>query len=425
MKKILNVSVMMLSFFAIESAQAAGYQLNEYSATGMGRSFAGAGVVGDDFSAIGFNPAGMQLNASNGLQLGASMVSLYSEYKGTSDGVYGTGNTRITRVLPSGFAQYKLTPDLTFGLGVYVPFGLATDYDNGWFGESHGGLSQITNINISPAVSYQVMDMITLGASVNVQHAKARITSAADSLDPYTGLSGRSARDLQGDDWGVGYTLGALITPMKGTRLGVSYRSKVSHELKGKIKISGAPGVLGSVTNGKHDILAKIETPEVVLISAAQDIGQKWTVSATARWTRWSRFENLDIIMNDQSLALAGLPAGTPVSQTHEHWKDTWFYALGLDYKHSENWAFRLGAAYDQSVIRSAQYRTVRIPDGRRIWTSLGLSYTTGNWQFDAAYAHLFVKTAWANHGETGKTAPNIKYASDANMVSAGIQYKF
>ena len=41
----------LLSVYA-GSAQAAGFQLLEYSVTGLGRSYAGAGVVGDDYSAL-------------------------------------------------------------------------------------------------------------------------------------------------------------------------------------------------------------------------------------------------------------------------------------------------------------------------------------------------------------------------------------
>lgn len=418
MKKLtLSVAVVALTVSA-GMAHAAGFQLNEYSATGMGRSFAGAGVMADDFSAIGFNPAGMSLNKTNGVQAGASVVSLFSDYEGQVDGNDVSGTTRITRALPSGFVQYK-TGDVTLGLGVYVPFGLATDYENGWLGEDHGGLSQVTMLNISPAISYAITDTFSLGASLNIQHAAARLTST----------SGTTAKDLSGDDWGIGYTLGATFKPFKGTRLGVSYRSKISHQLKGKIKISGAPLPM---LNGKNDIMAKVTSPETILFSLAQEVNNKWTVSATARYTRWSRFKDLDIKTVDNNMktfvpgyGLVNVPAGTNLSSTHENWQNTWFYALGADYKANNNLTLRVGTAYDETVIRSDLDRTVRIPDGRRIWASFGLSYENGPWVIDAAYTHIFVKTEWARGGETGKSAPNIKYQSDANMASLGVQYRF
>ena len=72
-----------------QTASAGSYQLNEYSVTGLGRAFAGAGVVGDDYSAIAFNPAGMSAVKKSGMQLGVSTVHLYSDLD-SIDGIHDT-----------------------------------------------------------------------------------------------------------------------------------------------------------------------------------------------------------------------------------------------------------------------------------------------------------------------------------------------
>ena len=393
---VLRASALILTVALTGTVHAAGYQLNEYSTTGMGRSFAGAGVVADDFSAIGYNPAGMSLNKTNGVQMTTSVVSLYSRFKGDNGfGQSGRGQTRITRVLPAGFAQYKLNDKLTAGLGVYTPFGLATDYDNGWFGEMHGGLSEVTVLNVSPALSYQLTDKVSLGASANLQRAEARLTS----INPLNG----SNVDLRGNDWAAGYSVGMTYKPVENVRFGVSYRSKVSHALKGKL-------------NRVIDIGAKIETPETVWVSGSWDVNDKWTLSGSFRWTRWERFDMLDITSTAN---------GAVLSSTAEKWRNTRFYTLGADYKYNNNWTFRFGGAYDTTVISNPSHRTPRIPDGRRFWTSLGLSYNYKNMQFDFGYAHIFVHGGRAHGTVTGYPNPNIKYSSDANMVSFGAQYKF
>ena len=61
---------------------AAGYQLNEYSVTGLGRSFAGAGIVGDDYSALAYNPAGLTLKKGNGMQAGITVAQIHSKIHG-------------------------------------------------------------------------------------------------------------------------------------------------------------------------------------------------------------------------------------------------------------------------------------------------------------------------------------------------------
>ena len=406
--KILACSFLGLSL--AHTAKAAGYQLNEYSAINMGRSFAGVGVTGDDFSAIGYNPAGMSFNKRNGIQGTASLVRLYSHFKGTDGaGKTGRGHTSIERVLPSFFAQYRLNDRLTTGIGLYVPFGLATDYPNGWFGERHGALSEITVINLSPAVSYQLNDIVSVGAALNIQYTTAHLTS--------------SASDVRGDDWGAGYSVGFTVSPIKELRFGLSYRSKVSHKLKGDLDRLTRQTPFG-VMNFTGDVDAKITTPETAILSAAWDINEKWTLTGTARWTRWKRFDDLDINLH------FGTPFGRQdiTSSTPEKWRNTGFYALGVDYRANQNWTIRGGLGYDMTVIRSGATRTPRIPDGRRVWNSLGFSYVHENMQFDVGYAHIFVYGGHAKgtdslNAKYGK--PNIKYSSDANMFSLGFQYKF
>ena len=105
-------------------AQAAGYQLNEYSATGLGRAFAGAGVVGDDFSALGYNPAGMTANKNSGVQLGLAFTEIASKAKSE----HGTDKMDYFVPLPSFMSQWNVNNKWFIGAGVYVPYGLSTKY---------------------------------------------------------------------------------------------------------------------------------------------------------------------------------------------------------------------------------------------------------------------------------------------------------
>lgn len=430
MKKLLIPAIALSAFIASTGAEAAGYHLSEYTTTGLGRSFAGVGVMGDDYSAIGFNPAGMQYNKQSGGQVGVTMVSLHTDYKGTSEShpmgmgpvsKTGYGHTRPTRVLPNVFAQHKVNDKMTLGLGAYVPFGLATDYKNGWFAENHAGLSQVSSQTVSPSLSYQVTDTIALGAAVNVQYIEAKLTGEIEKNigTPFT-IPG-ATNNLRGDDVGVGYTIGATFTPRKDVRLGVSYRSKIKHKLEGDVKLTGIPTIItqktnGAFSNGNKDIYTKITTPEVFLLSGAWDINKCFTLTGTARWTRWSQFKSLDIYETKTRELL---------TSTHENWKNTWYYAVGLDYRRNQNWTFRTGIGYDETVIKSPEYRTARIPDGRRVLTSLGLSYKKNNWQIDAGYMHIFIHGSNAYGTAEGASKMDMKYTSSADLLSFGIQYKF
>ena len=82
MKKIATITAA-ATIFAATQANAAGYQLNEMSTTGLGRSFAGIGVMGDDYSAMAYNPAGMTLVKRSGVQAGLALTEIASKIKWT------------------------------------------------------------------------------------------------------------------------------------------------------------------------------------------------------------------------------------------------------------------------------------------------------------------------------------------------------
>ena len=130
--KILLLGAGIVAFCS--NANASGFQLNEYSATGLGRAFAGIGVVGDDYSAISFNPAGMILKGTGG-QIGLSTVQMHSFVDGELSAGGQTlvnqpyGRMNFYKFLPSGFAQYKINDRAVIGAGVYTPFGLASIYN--------------------------------------------------------------------------------------------------------------------------------------------------------------------------------------------------------------------------------------------------------------------------------------------------------
>ena len=227
---------------------------------------------------------------------------------------------------------------------------------------------------------------------------------------------------MRADDSGLGYIIGATYKPAHNIRLGASYRSAVTHKLKGNNKVDGVhPAVTGltGLRDGKYDVFAKITTPETVTLSAAYDISKKWTLSGTARWTRWSQFKHLNIMQD-------GFGA-TPLSSTYENWKNSWFYSVGADYKYCKNLTFRFGAGLDNTPIRSPKYRTARVPDERRILTSLGASYHKNNWQIDVGYTHIFIRKARAEGMSQQRPGSPAKFDTTYHLSSdvVGLQYQY
>ena len=318
MKKTILTTFGVLAFSS--AALAGGFQLSEYTATGVGRAFAGAGIVGDDYSAIAFNPAGMALKHS-GIQGGVSMVNLYSNVHGYVDdsGVLKSdkeGKIRKPNFVPHIFGQYEVNPCWRIGGGIYTPYGFSLNYNDSFYGLTHADKTEIAAVNYALAVSYSPLPELTIGAGVIAQTLDAKLTNRLTNAVP---ASPNNHSDMHASSFDVTGNVGIMYQPTKTTRFGVSYNGKGDHQLKGHHQV-GRPGV--GLLYG--DVDAHLVLPEYLLLAAYHQVG-KWGLSASAKRSRWSRFKTLDIYST-----VSG--ARAPVGAVNENWKDTWTLSAGTDY---------------------------------------------------------------------------------------------
>jgi long-chain fatty acid transport protein len=110
-------------------------------------------------------------------------------------------------------------------------------------------------------------------------------------------------------------------------------------------------------------------------------VNSRFTLSATAQWTDWSSFDVLTLRSGSQTLV--SLP---------QKYKDSWFYALGGEYRVDPAWTLRAGIGYDKTPTNIIS-RDPRIPDGTRRIVGVGVGYRASPaMTLDLAYQHQFVK---------------------------------
>jgi len=418
-------------FIGVSRAPAAGFALVEQSGKGLGESFAGGPTDTDDPSSLFYNPAASAFAGQNAVGLSLSAIDISVKFRdGGSTDVLGRpltggdgGDGGTLGLVPNLYYVQQVGDGVVVGFTVNAPFGLATKYPKDWKGRYHGVESDLAVIGISPSAAVQIIpDVLSLGAALNVQYADAKLTNAIDFGTILMSAAGTTPQaldgfgDLSGDDWGVGYSLGLLYNLTPRTRLGLSYRSKVDHELSGKVKFD-VPATARAIldaggmtdffvnTNGR----ARLTLPEILTAGVYQELGEDFAVMASVAWTRWSRFKELVVKFD----------SAQPDSVTEENWDDTLAYRLGVNYFLDERWTLRAGTAYDEGAVKSA-YRTPRIPDNDRVWVSLGAGYqVTDDLRVDASYAHLFIrdgKSALVNKPEAGLLVG--EYKSSINIFA-------
>ncbi|WP_348246025.1 OmpP1/FadL family transporter, partial [Salmonella enterica] len=85
------------------------------------------------------------------------------------------------------------------GVGVYVPFGLATDYESGFQGRYFGDYSEVAVITVQPTVSYRFNDKLSVGFGPTLNRITGELQSASPSM------AGDGRVKVKGDDTAVGF----------------------------------------------------------------------------------------------------------------------------------------------------------------------------------------------------------------------------
>ncbi len=69
---------------------------------------------------------------------------------------------------------------LRFALGVNAPFGLETDYNDGWVGRYHALQTQLSTLNVNPTIAFEPIPGLSFGAGLQLQYADAKLSNAVD-----------------------------------------------------------------------------------------------------------------------------------------------------------------------------------------------------------------------------------------------------
>lgn len=456
MNKSATVFVISLSLtFSLMRAQGAGFALNEHSAIGTGRAYAGMSAAADDASTVWWNPAGMALLPGTEVMAAAHAIipdfsfddqgsTLSPLLRGAPIAGNEGGDFGDTEFTGGVFASAPLNETLTLGLGVNVPYGLATDYDPNWVGRYHALKSEAIGVNVNPSLAVKANDALALGFGLNALYFDAELSNAIDQSALCLGLQGgvlpigtcttagltapgNPTTDglvkLSADDWGYGYNAGALLRLAEQAHIGLHYRSKVDLKLTGEADFSGIhrpfaaqPLALFVNTGGKADLTL----PATLSLDGYVELTQRLAIMGGVTWTDWSQFETLRVRFDNPT---------QPDTLTTEDWQDAYRYSLSVSFKATERLTIRAGTAFDETPVPNAQRRTARIPDEDRTWVAVGLSFApTASLSLDVGYAHLFIDDARIDNTlESSVPTANARlrgeYDISSDIVSAQVRW--
>lgn len=443
------------------SAGAAGFQLMEQNASGLGNAYAGQAAAGEDASTIFFNPAGLTgipggqlvgalnfVGPSSNFRNGGSCTPYAGTGVGTSTCPFGPdgnlghvaggngGNASEWAGIPNMYLSWEvLRSTLWLGMGVNAPFGLMTEWDSNWVGRFQAIKSEVQTVNINPTVAWKINDMFSVGAGVNLQRFDAELTQAVSyrAVALSTGIAAIIAGTpagsegvfkLAADDWAWGWNVGVMVNFSPATRLGLSYRSRLKFTAEGDATFGNRPAALGAVPNvADGRVKADVELPDTASVALSHQLTPQLQLLADYTWTGWDSIQDVNIIRTTGPLS------GQTLSTLPLHFKNSWRVGLGANYQLTPQWKLRGGVAFDKSPVRDG-FRTPRLPDEDRTWIAAGAQWAvTPSLALDFGLAYLFVKESSSDlvNQATATSVPRGSLVGnyDANVWILGGQLRW
>jgi len=393
-------------------SSAAGFQVSEHSASGLGRAFAGEAAVADNASVLARNPAAMSRFKQAELSFAGSYVEPNVDITGVSDSVIGrnpdVSNLDADDVVHSAFvpATYFIQPineKFAIGLGIFSTYGVTTEFDDDYAAGAAGGKTDLLTLNINPSISYKATDKLSLGLGISAVYGTATLERNYGDLD--ADLS-KSLFLLEGDAWALGWNVGALYEINKNNRIGLAYRSQVD---------LGFEGEFTGATSGDTKVNASLDLPlpATAEFSGYHALTESFAITYSALWTQWSKFEELRATSTS---CLAG-----ECFLKEESFDDNMRYAVGAEYT-IDKVVLRAGFALDESAGET----TLSIPESDRFWYTAGATYNaSNNLSIDFGIAYIYVEEVDFTESTTSGVEYGFTSSGDAIIASAQANYRF
>ncbi|WP_172567673.1 outer membrane protein transport protein [Vibrio fluvialis] len=385
-KKFLSIAVACGLASVSNLTQAAGFQLAEYSATGLGRAYAGEAAIADNAGAQWRNPA--MLTYLKGTQVSAGAlyvnpnvdvegdVSFYGSTSSTSSSDYAND-----AVIPNFYISHQVNEKWALGLAFGTNYGMETELDSGFAASHFGDEAMVTTMEANANIAYQLTETVSIGGGIRYVMGEGHFGAKSPAQTEALGLTkGTTLKYMEGDDTSWGWQAGAAWQMTPNNRVGFAYKSEVD------LKLSGSANMYvqsyGKVLSDTGYMMLTL--PATAELSTYHQLTDQFALHTSINWTDWSSFEKLQ----------AELDTMGTVMVKEENWKDNYRFAVGATYQVDPKLALRSGVAYDTAAV-STKNRTITIPETDRIWLSVSAGYDiTEQLTLDAAFTYIFAKDA-------------------------------
>ena len=379
-------------------ALANGLNLNSLGsrALSMGGAFVG---LADDYSAIFWNPAGM-----------AQFDKRYLGFYGTD--VIPSGSYLLQVPAPAGLltvvdaktqskhylsgllAYYQpINEYLVAGVGVYIPSGLGSSWDGNDFAGLSNNVayeweSKIGLVTISPGVSYKINDMISVGATLNINYGMFSMKRWAGNtaIDQPVQVIDLGQYEMNLKGWGFGATAGVLVKASDMLSFGATIRTPNRVKFSGDASLSNVDLLGFKESSEAETVSPHLTFPLWIAGGVAFRPLSGLTLTGDLQWTQWSTLDQIELKFIDPYWSL--FMTATGENKMHLEWKDALQIRFGAEYWLRENLAIRGGDYYDPTPTPDKTMNFL-LPNYTFNVFTVGLGYTLNGLVIDLGLEFL------------------------------------
>ena len=453
-----TLALALLAFPAAAGAQAFG--LNEIGSCALARGFAATARPCDDASSIYWNPGSLPRARGWSFYGGAAAIALHGDF--IQDTTFTQYEADVpTAIVPHLFLNYRGAGKMAYGLGVFVPYGLTSQWKDDFPGRFAAKKASLQTIYVQPNISYLITPNWSIGGGPVVGHSSVELIQGVDlstvptPAGPTFGQLGIPKRTefaratLKGSSTAFGIDLGVhgRLTPV--WEMGVRFLSQLSFdyddadatfEQRPTGLILAANNPFGAPANTPVDALVasqftgtgaltpqkvstQIRHPAQVQVGFAYSGFENSTLSAEYSYVGFKSFNQLPV----------DFQGGATDRVLQEDYNNTSGIRLGAEHRLMSGVALRGGftataaAAPDETV-------TPLLPEQDRALAMIGAGLPfAGRFVLDATYARIFTpgRRGRLDERAVGSTSAQAialnsgSYALSANILSFSLKASF
>jgi len=375
-------------------------------------------ALSDSAESIFFNPGAItQLESDIDIVGGINLLEASTLYQSEATLVEEeTDNPLGTPI--SGYMAKRISSELSWGLGIYTPYGNKVEWDTDWAGSHLVNYIELQAIYIQPTIGYQINESTSVGFGPNLVLGSVEFNrNLSTSLTNAAG--DRSNVTIKAENvtaWG--FNLGILHKVSDKTSLGFSYRSEVTVEARDEdADFDDVPTALES-TFADGDFDADLPLPAELTLGIAYKYNDRLTLAFDFNRTYWDVYEEL-VIEFDNGIT----------SVNSRNYEDSNIFRFGAQYRYDDKWTFRGGIYFDESPVQDG-YFAPETPRNDSIGYTAGATYRySKNLEMDFSLLILTFddeENSYDFYEEGGFTIPfGGTYDSAANSFGFGLTYKY